>query len=383
MKIAVNTRFLIPDRLTDVGKFTHEVLRRLAVKYPEHEFYFLFDRAFDPQYIYSVNVKPVVVYPSVRHPVLYYWWYQVSLARALQKIKPDVFLSTDGMTTLNARVPRVTVMSDLVVEHFPQEVDYLSRKYLKNYNPRFAQISAKIITFSAFTRQEISRLYKINSGKIEVVAPAAGEEFRKIDFGRQVAVRQKYTNGEAYFISVGALQPRQNIANLFRAFDLFKEKTGSEVKLLIAGNNKLKSRGIKQVYKQMRFKSEVVFTDRVKDAELIELYGAAVAAVYVPLRADAGISVIEAQKCGCPVVAAATGALPEVAGAGALLVNPVAIEEISEALIQVYHDLEVRSRLVQAGFRNTEKFSWDKSAEKVMRLLEETVKTQATSRAHL
>ncbi|MGV3585532.1 MAG: glycosyltransferase family 4 protein [Adhaeribacter sp.] len=381
MKIAVNTRFLLPNRLASIGRFTHEILRRLTMKYPQHEFYFFFDRAYDKQFIYSGNVKPIVVYPSARHPFLFYWWYQVSLAKALKKLQPDIFLSPDGMTTLNTTVPRVTVIHDLAYEHYPQDVDYLSRKYLNYYGPRFAQASDRIIAVSEFTRQDIIQQYNINPDKIAVVHNAAGVNFRKVNFGQQVAIRQKYAHGEAFFMFVGGLQARKNLINIFRAFDLFKLKTGSEVKLLMVGGNKWSGKGIKEAYNQMQFKSEVIFTGRVSDAELIQLYGAAVANVYVPTLAGFGITVVEAQQCGCPIITANTSAMPEVAGNGTMLVNSLAVEDITNAFMQVYHDLEVRTQLVQAGLQNANRFSWEQSAEKVMRVLEEVVNTQTKTRA--
>jgi glycosyltransferase involved in cell wall biosynthesis len=383
VKIAVNTRFLLPDRLEGIGKFTHEILRRLTVRYPEHEFYFFFDRAYDQRFIYSANVKPIVVYPSARHPVLFFWWFQVSLARALKKLKPDIFLSTDGMTTLNTSVPRVTVMHDLAFEHYPQDVDYLSRKYYKYYGPRFAQVSEKIIAVSEFTRQDIIRQYSIAPEKITVVPNAAGEGFKKIDFEKQVALREKYTRGEAYFVFVGALQPRKNLVNLFRAFDLFKNKTGSEVKLLVVGRKAWQAGSISKAYKQMQFKSEVVFTGRVSDAELVRLYGAAIATVYVPTLEGFGIPIVEAQKCGCPVITSNTSSMPEVAGGGAILVNPFVAEEITDALIKVYHELEVRARLVEEGYRNAQRFSWDSSCEKVMQVLEEVIQANLAAHARI
>lgn len=383
MKIAVNTRFLLPDRLEGIGKFTHEILRRLTVKYPEHEFYFFFDRKYDRRFVYSSNVKPLVVNPPARHPFLFYWWFQVSLVKTLKKLKPDVFLSTDGMTTLNTTVPRVTVMHDIAYEHYPQDVDYANRKYFKYYGPRFAQASDKIIAVSEFTRQDICQKYNINQNKIEVVHNAADQDFNKISFAEQVAVREKYTQGEAYFIFVGALQPRKNLVNLYRAFDLFKSKTGSEVKLVIVGGKGWSAKSISEAYKQMQFKDEVVFTGRVSNAELVKLYGAAVTTVYVPTLEGFGIPIVEAQQCGCPVITSNTSSMPEVAGEGALLVSPFLVEEITDALFNVYHNLELRTRLVQQGYLNAQRFSWDKSAEKVMRVIEEVFKNQPKFRAHL
>src|SRR5687767_2572664 len=106
MKIAVNTRFLLAGKLEGIGMMTQEWLQRLTRRHPEHEFYFLFDRPYDPQFIYGPNVHPLVLSPPARHPLLFYFWFQHRVAAALKKIQADVFLSFDGMTVLKTNVPR-------------------------------------------------------------------------------------------------------------------------------------------------------------------------------------------------------------------------------------------------------------------------------------
>ena len=77
MKIAVNTRLLLKDRLEGIGWFTHECLSRIVRQHPEHQFYFLFDRAYDESFVYAPNVTPVVTHPQARHPYLWYLFFEV------------------------------------------------------------------------------------------------------------------------------------------------------------------------------------------------------------------------------------------------------------------------------------------------------------------
>jgi len=69
MKIAVNTRLLLKDRLEGIGWFTYETLKRITIQHPEHEFFFIFDREYDRQFIFADNVKPIVLSPPTRHPL--------------------------------------------------------------------------------------------------------------------------------------------------------------------------------------------------------------------------------------------------------------------------------------------------------------------------
>ncbi len=75
MKIVVNTRLLIKDKLEGIGWFTYETLKRITIAHPEHEFYFLFDRKYDSSFIFSDNITPIVLFPQARHPILFKIWF--------------------------------------------------------------------------------------------------------------------------------------------------------------------------------------------------------------------------------------------------------------------------------------------------------------------
>ena len=109
MTIAVNTRFLLNNRLEGIGWFTYETIQRLVKWYPEHQFIFFFDRSFDEKFVFADNVKPVVLFPPARHPFLFYAWFEFSVSKALKKYKADVFISTDGFLSLKTDVPTLLV----------------------------------------------------------------------------------------------------------------------------------------------------------------------------------------------------------------------------------------------------------------------------------
>ena len=113
MRIAVNTRLLIKDKLEGIGWFTYEVLIRIVRNNPQHEFLFFFDRPYASDFVFASNVTPIVLYPQARHPILFNIWFDYSVSRALKKHKADVFFSPDGMLSLTTKVPQVNVVHDL------------------------------------------------------------------------------------------------------------------------------------------------------------------------------------------------------------------------------------------------------------------------------
>jgi hypothetical protein len=80
VEIVVNTRLLLKNRLEGIGWFSYETLKRITQNHPEHHFVFLFDRDYDEEFVFSDNVTPLILSPQARHPILFYWWFEFSVA---------------------------------------------------------------------------------------------------------------------------------------------------------------------------------------------------------------------------------------------------------------------------------------------------------------
>lgn len=362
MRIAVNTRLLLKGKLEGIGWFTHQTLERMVKAHPEHEFLFLFDRPYDPSFIFAPNVKPVVIGPQARHPFLFYLWFEWSVPYILRKYKADLFLSPDGLGSLRARVPTCLVVHDLAFEHYPEHLKLSHRLYLRHYSPLFARKATRVVTVSEFSKKDIEQRYRIPGEKIDVACNGAHDAYQPLGWDEREAVKEQYADGCEYFVFAGALHPRKNVVNLLKAFVDFKKRQRSNMKLVVVGRMAWKYEEVEEMKATMPFKDEVKWVGYMNVEELSKVIGGAYALVYASLFEGFGIPILEALKCNVPAVVSNTSSMPEVAGDAALLVDPTDSRDIADKMEKLYKDERLRSQLIAAAPAQVQKFTWDKAA---------------------
>ncbi len=363
MKIVVNTRLLLPGRLDGIGWFSYQSLKRITQQHPEVHFVFLFDRPYDGQFVFAENVTPMVLWPPARHPFLFYYWMQFSVKPFLNKFKPDLFLSPDGFLALGATCKQLPVIHDINFKHYPKDLPFWVRNYYNRFFPKFAKTATRIATVSEFSKKDIAENYGIAKENIDVVYNGINEFFAPVDEITKKGVRDKYAKGCPYFLFVGSLSPRKNVARLIKAFHAFKKESGSNMKLVLAGAIFWGENELVKLMKELDIENEIIFTGRVPDGSMRDIVGSAFAMTYVPYFEGFGIPLVEAMQCGVPIISANVSSLPEVAGEAALYCDPFNVEEIKNSMIKMHRDKELREILIQKGLEQKNKFSWDRTAD--------------------
>jgi glycosyltransferase involved in cell wall biosynthesis len=362
VRIAVNTRLLLPDKLEGIGWFAHETLSRIVRAHPEHRFLFLFDRTYDRRFLYADNVEGVVLWPPTRHPLLYRVWFDVLLPRTLHRLKADAFLSQDGYLALRSRVPTLAVIHDLNFEHHPEDLPKAYRAFYRGQFPKYARHATRLATVSEHSREDIVRTYGIAADRIDVVYNGVGEVFRPLSASEQEDARRTFSEGHPYLVCIGSLNPRKNIARLLEAFDALVDAGDTDLRLLIVGERMWWDGRMEQAWQGMRHRDRVLFTGRLDQQRLHRALGGALALAFVSYFEGFGIPVAEAMRCGVPVVAARATSLPEVAGDAAHYCDPFRVDDITRALREVVTDGALRERLGKAGIARSARFTWDRAA---------------------
>ncbi|MBN2683585.1 MAG: glycosyltransferase family 4 protein [Bacteroidales bacterium] len=373
MLIAVNTRFLIKDRLEGIGWFTFENLKRITKSHPEHEFLFIFDRKYDEEFIFSSNITPVVKGLPARHPYLWKLWFDYSLPKVFKKYKPDLFLSTDGFLSLNTNVKSLPVIHDINFHHYPKDLPKNVAAYYNKYFPKYAAKASRIATVSEYSKNDIAQSFGISKEKIDVIYNGSNSLYSPLTAEEKLVAKKKFSNNSEYFVFVGALNPRKNVDRLLQAYDKYRMLPESNLKLLIVGEKMFKTGSIEETYNKMKHKSEVVFTGRLSPEDLRFVMGSATALTFVPYFEGFGIPIVEAMYSDVPVITSNVTSMPEVGGDAVLLVDPFSVESIYNSLLQISKDEKLRTSLIEKGRMQRQKFSWDKSAERLWQSIEKAI----------
>ena len=370
MRIAINTRFLLKDKLEGIGWFTYEIATRLVAQRPQDEFLFFFDRPYDESFVFADNVQAIVLSPPARHPILFYVWFESSVTNALEKYKADIFISPDNFCSLRTSVPTILVIHDLAYEHFPEQLRKRDLWYYSYFMPRFIQKADHIITVSEYTKSDLLDKHSISAEKISVACNGCRPTFQAMHADKQEKIRAQYSDSKDYFFYIGAVHPRKNVHRLIAAFDQFKEATQSNLKLLIAGRFSWQTGKVKEAYDTALYQTDIHFLGYVDDEILPQLMGSAFALTYVSTFEGFGVPLLEAMHCEIPIITSGISSMPEVVEEAALLVDPFQVHSIAEAMKLCYEKKELRQQLVEKGKVQRTKFSWEKATEIVSDAIE-------------
>lgn len=375
MRIAVNTRLLLHDRLDGIGWFTAETARRMVLAHPEHEFFFFFDRKPHPEFLFADNVTPVVLCPQARHPVLWYLYFEWSTQMALKRYKIDLYLSPDGMMPLHPKVPTLNVIHDLNFEHASGNLKASHQRYMSHYFPLFARNATRLATVSSYSKKDIAETYGIPAEKIDVVYDGAHSNYRPHSDDEKEAIRQRFTDGHPFVIFISTILKRKNLANLLLAFDKVKEdKSNEDLKLVVVGSRVWWQDELESAWNGMKHQSDVIFPGRVEPNDLSALLSAAEMLVYPSYFEGFGIPILEAMYAETAVIASRTTSMPEVGGDAVLYIDPSDIDDIAHAISRL-RDKTLRQEFIEKGRLQRQKFSWEITANLLWDSMMKTIKS--------
>lgn len=312
--------------------------------------------------------------PHVEHVVIPQrrLWTHLRLGRELRRRPPDVFFTPAHVIPAGYRGPSVATVHDLGYEYFPEAHPRRQLAYLRWSTRHNARVARRVIADSAATRDDLMRFYGVPAAKIEVVYPGTDPDLRRVtDAARLSAVLTSYRIQPPYFLYLGTLQPRKNLVRLVEAI-IADNLHNDGFSLVLAGKAGWLADPLLAVIGNLPPDARdcIRLPGYIADDHKGALLSAATALVFPSLHEGFGFPVLEAQACGTPVICSNTSSLPEVAGEGALLIDPLDSAALAEGMRQMSSDVGLRARLVEAGYANLRRFEWPEAAAGVLSVLQ-------------
>ena len=347
-----------------LSRRTHDLPHwRLYVDQPTAPDFFLADKPADPTLLELCTLPSRAV------------WTHRALGPEVVRRPPDaLFVPAHVLPFIlpaNRLPPSVVTVHDLGYRHFPALHTRRQRWYLEAGTRWSAAAAQAVICVSRATADELHAAYGTAWEKLHVIHEAVGPRPERLTAAEIATVRQQWALTRPFALYVGTIQPRKNLLRLLEAYAAAHGRRPDWTGILVlAGNPGWLSEPL------LKRRAELGLTDRihlpgyVSEQARIALLQTAEFFCFPSLHEGFGLPVLEAQQMGVPVMTSNNSSLPEIAGKGALLIDPTDVEALADAMLRLSRDETLRQALIEAGYENVKRFSWEKAADETLAVLE-------------
>jgi len=266
------------------------------------------------------------------------------------------------------KCPSVVTMLDLIFIRYPNYFKLWDRTYYRISFKKSAQLADQIISISEATKADLINFFGIKEEKISVIYPGFDTALSKLQKQKLNIIKEKFRLPEEYILYVGNIEPRKNILNLAKAFNLLHENSSieKEVHLLIVGQKGWFYKDIIEGINALKNKDKIKLVGPIYGENLAGIYQLAKVMAYPSMFEGFGYPILEAMRLGTPVLTSNVSSMPEAGGDAAHYVNPESLDEIKTGLCKLLNDQNYREYLADKGTRHAESFS-------TMRMTRETL----------
>lgn len=283
-----------------------------------------------------------------------------------EKFKDAIIHYPDSMAPLFSRNKVVITIHDLAFLTRKEDLTKSKSTWKKLVTSKSVKKADRIICITNFAKSEVEKYYPMNKHKVDVVYNGFN------DFSKENIVLEnvrdeirEYTK-QPYILNVSTISPRKNMDGLIKAFDAIKNKV--EYNLIIAGGNGWLYESIYKLADELKLRNRVIFTGKINDDELKCLYKNASVFVYPSYYEGFGLPPLEAMSYGIPTIVSNMTSIPEVVGDAGLYVDPYNPKDISDKIVMISDDTNLKSNLISLGNKKIKEYNWEKCAEETIKV---------------
>jgi glycosyltransferase involved in cell wall biosynthesis len=366
MHIAINAHLLAHTRSfrrAGVSHYIEQLLQHLARVDQTNQYTIFTTRGLDaaalglpPHFTIQPSRFPTIN-PRVRIP-----WEQFLAPLILRQQRADLFHGTLNVVPLACPVPSVVTIHDLAFIRFPYTFRSYNRTYLDLATRVSVRRATRILAVSEHTRREVVGLLGVPAERVVVTPNAARVHFRPPAAEALAAFRTRHSLPEQFVLYVGTLEPRKNLTTLLDAYAQIARQ--SAVPLLVGGGKGWMYDAVFARLEALGLRDRVHFVGYLDEEELPLWYAAARLFVFPSLYEGFGMPPLEAMACGTPVVTSNSSSLPEVVGDAGLMVAPMDVDALADAIMRLLSDEALHADLRERGLRRAQQFAWHTTAER-------------------
>ena len=297
---------------------------------------------------------------DVTNPGVRIGWEQTGMALRARRDHLDLFHGLAFVVPEAYRAPSIVTIHDLAFlklqGHAPgRRVAYLSRTTRSSVDR-----AERVIAVSESTKQDVVELFGVDPARIDVTPLGVSDGLSPLSETERSEFRRKQRLERPTILYLGTLEPRKNLPNLLRAFDLIATETDAE--LILAGAQGWLPAEFDAAMAGISHRDRIRLTGFIPEPGLRSWLGAVDLFAFPSRYEGFGIPPLEAMACGTPVVASNVSSLPEVLGDAALLAAPDDVEAIAEALRRVLTDAGLAESMRRRGLEQASRFTWSETA---------------------
>ena len=375
MRIGINALYLLPGKVGGSEVYIRNLAKWLDRTDKDNEYFIFINKESQGIFEQAAPQMNVVLCPiqAGSRPVRILWE-QLILPFQVWHYKIDVLLSAGMTSPVYCPAASILVIHDLQFINQPQNFSKGYLMFLRAIIYCSAKSADGIIAISQKVKQDIVKYYKIPLEKIATIYHGIDHNtfFRrnKEDIAQ---VRAKYNLPESFILYPASILPHKNHERLFQAFKIIKERE-QEIKLVLIGITDNKQNVILGKIQELGLQDDVIFLGWLPFEDIPLLYCASGIFVFPSIHEGFGIPILEAMGCGVPVVCSGIEPLKEIAGDGALFVDPYNPDSIAEGVLSVIDDDRLSQKLIENGSKRVKDFTWENTALSTISFLSSWVK---------
>lgn len=375
MRIGIEAQRIFRQKKHGMDIVILEILRQLQQMQTPHE-YFVYAQPYkDTETLHSSeNLKVKLIGPAT-YPI----WEQYILPNASRKDKVDLLHCTSNTAPINVNKPLIVSLHDIIyLEKQTSNTGSLYQKlgaaYRKWNVPKIVRKATMIVTVSNYERERIIEKLNLPEDRVRTIYNACSEHFQsEISDEELLIFRQKMNLPERYVLFLGNTDPKKNLPNVIQTLGLLYQRKQLDFTLVITDFKHEDLLPLLRKQNNEHLLKHIMLVGYIVNQELPKLFKLAQLFLYPSLRESFGIPILEAMQCGTPVITSNTSAMPEVAGNGAILVDPTDIEQIADKIVLLLNDTDLRNKVIAYGIERVKLFSWKQTTEQMLGIYNEVL----------